>query len=88
MTSKQALVEIIELLTYDQIDVCKKAGYLKTIIQDLESFEQLKKTNRQLKLNFANSRIHSKNCYKKLKAKYIILEEQLQQLLNKEERSD
>ena len=87
MTSEQAIREIIDLLTYDQLDVCDKTNFLRIIIQDLKSFEQLKRDHRQLKLNYANSRIHSKNCYKKLKAKYINLEEQLQKLLSNEERS-
>lgn len=44
------------------------------IEQDLARLKRLEKELKQTKLNFRNSQTHSKNCYKKLKKKYIRLE--------------
>lgn len=43
MNSKECLNKILDLLNYEQVNECEKNNYLKTIKQDLELLEILKK---------------------------------------------
>lgn len=87
MNSKEALNELFEVAgcercgcaieCEEQMDKyhCVMCEQWHNIIKkDLDRLEQLEKELKQTKLNFRNSQIHSKNCYKKLKEKYTRLE--------------
>lgn len=79
MNSKEALNNLFEIT---RCEGCSRECYVyederedciqwhMIIKQDLERLEKLEKELKQTKLNFKNSQIHSKNCYKKLKKKY------------------
>ena len=43
MNSKECLNKILDMLNYEQVDECDKKGLLRTIKQDLEILEILKK---------------------------------------------
>ena len=86
MNSKEALEKILNHKCYEKESSCW--DYVKTLFQeevatiekDLDRLEVLEKELKQTKLNFGNSQTHSKNCYKKLKGKYVELEKENREL--------
>ena len=67
----------------DRLEQLEKSveHYEATIKRWGEKYHLLEKQYKQTKSNFKNSQTHSKNCYKKLKEKYI---KTLQELVDKE----
>lgn len=58
----------------------EKDFYEGVIYRANKKLHELEKELRQTKSNFKNSQTHSKNCYKKLKAKFLKFEKENQEL--------
>ena len=43
MTSKETLEKLVDILTYEQLDLCDENNYLRIIKKDLERLEKYKK---------------------------------------------